>query len=185
MERETIPYWVQRCETCGYCAADISAGTTSAQAVVASREYQDLLNSDLLPELAANFLCAARLEEAAGRQADAGWEALHAAWASDDAESHVSAHQCRSEALRLFEAARLTGEPIAEDGATERAIIPDLLRRTQQFHEAAEHCRDSLPFATDHVLNQVLRFEIALADMNDASCHTIDEAEQFGTQNPE
>lgn len=182
MERSTISFWVQRCEVCGYCADDISTGTSGVVDLPKTQEYNDLLEGGSLSDLAATFLCSAMLQEAAGDQTGAGWAALHAAWVCDDAYDRPSADRCRAEALRHFNSARLAGESIADDKGIEDAIIADLLRRSGQFDETLEHCGDSLSRPCEPIIDGMLRFQIALAQRKDANCYTIAAAREFAEE---
>lgn len=82
--------------------------------MVKTAGYQDLLAKSTMPSLATHFLCASAVLEHTGRLADAGWQAVYAAWACDDAGRQDDAVPCRQHALELMQRARESGQAIAE-----------------------------------------------------------------------
>lgn len=87
LQRSTMHAWIQRCPFCGYCSRDVAEFDHRLRPVLESTEYRSQLTDAVYPELTSIFICAGMLAEAAGRQADAGWAYLHAAWTLDDAKS--------------------------------------------------------------------------------------------------
>src|SRR4051794_14995014 len=71
MMRSTIWTHVQRCASCGYCAADISSAHDNCGDVIASVTYRDQLANEAFPELANSFLCAAIVASAFDEEAAA------------------------------------------------------------------------------------------------------------------
>ena len=70
--RSTMPTWVQRCPSCGYCAPDLEASPPRAERVVKTAAYQSLLAFAGRPPLASAFLAASAVYEAGAAFADAG-----------------------------------------------------------------------------------------------------------------
>jgi hypothetical protein len=72
MLRSTLPYWIQRCPACGYCAPDVARGTPAFREIVADRAYQRRIRDASYTELANNFRGWATLQEAIGDVVEAG-----------------------------------------------------------------------------------------------------------------
>ncbi len=175
--RSTLPYWMHRCPTCGYCAPNLSEGPAAVAAqVVGLERYGRQLEDEGYPELANRFLCHSMISEAANDPVGAGWAALRAAWACDDAGADGAATRCRERALEFFRRLYESGGRFANDIGTEEAIIADLLRRTGRFDEVAEICRLGLARSPNEVIGKVLRYQQTLAARADSQCHTVGEA---------
>lgn len=178
MARSTIRFWVRRCPSCGYCAPEISRGSDLAKTTITSEAYRGQLNSPRFPELANSFLCQAILLASEDDHAGAGWAALRAAWACDDAHLEEAA-SCRTIAAEHFNTATAVGQSYAVDPSVEQAILADLLRRSNQFQKAIQAAEEGLARCPDDLARRVLVFQKALAEEHDADCHTIAEARQY------
>jgi hypothetical protein len=176
MQRSTMPYWVQRCPSCGYCAPDVSEGPERAREIIQSSAYRQQLQDPSYPELADSFLCAALIQEDAGQYADAGWAALHAAWACDDEGTPSSARAARQRAIALFRRAQDEDQDFIEGPGAAQALLSDLLRRSAQFDEVAAIYEEGLQAKPSKIIRQVLEFGLALAALKDARSHRIEEA---------
>lgn len=177
--RSLLPYRVQYCPNCGYCATDISLDYPGAVGVIRSEAYQKLLRRRSLPEKARQFLAWALIEEAGGEPGGAGWSALHAAWVCDDAEKPAAASECRRLALARFTRQRaLIGHiPGFEDASLEDLMLADLNRRIGHFKEAQICARAGLDHQPVEVVRRTLNLEIELADRGDRSVHSLEEIE--------
>ncbi len=175
--RSSLPYWVQRCPNCGYCAPDIDREYPLAVYVVRQEGYQALLRKRSLPQLARSFLAWAMIQQANGEGLSAGWSALHAAWACDDAGKPAAALWCRQQALASFERARGRGKnlPGFEDSGAEEILLADLYRRTGQFEKAVEVSRQGLGKQPSLVIARTLEHEIILATGKDDGRHSLSE----------
>ncbi len=173
--RSSLPYWVQRCPNCGYCAPDIDRDYPLAIAVIHRPGYQALLRKRSLPQLARSFLAWGMILQANGEDLSAGWSALHAAWACDDAGKPAAAVQCRQQALASFERARGRGKalPGFEDPGAEEIFLADLYRRTGQFEQAVEVSRRGLDKQPSIVIARTLEHEIILATGKDVEGHSL------------
>jgi hypothetical protein len=174
--RATLPYWVQRCPACKYCAKDISLEYPQAERVMRTQEYQKLLRRHL-PEKAREFLAWALIEEANDEPGAAGWSALHAAWTCDDAARPPAAAECRRLALARFSRQRarqghVTGFDIP--GVTE-LVLADLCRRTGQFTAAEGWCGEGLSIAAEAGIRRALEKEISLIWAEDLGGHNLEE----------
>ncbi len=177
MMRSTMDMWVQECPVCGYCSPDISEAPENAKEVVQSESYNEQLKSEEYPELANRFLCWSMVEESSNELAGAGWSAVHAAWACDDATAGEAANKCRERAVGLFLKAIERGGDVAEQVGGPEAIMADLLRRVGKFELALEYCERGLNKETEELIEKVLNFEIELINKSDAGCYTIAEVE--------
>ncbi len=175
--RSSLRYWVQCCPNCGYCAPDIDREYPLAVEVVRQAGYQALLRRRSLPRLARSFLAWAMIQQANAEHSGAGWSALHAAWACDDAGKPSAAVQCRLQALASFERARRGGKslPGFEDPGAEEILLADLYRRTGQFERAVDIGRQGLDSQPSVVVARTLEHEILLATGKDGAVHSLSE----------
>ena len=176
MARSTIDCWIQRCPSCGYCAPDIRDGPELAAEVVKMETYSAQNSDDTYPDLANKFLCSALVYEAAGDPVAAGFSAVRAAWACDDAQAESAAIKARQQALAYFERARAEKIVFADQLGLEEAIIADLLRRSGRFDEVEAICEEGLAKSPEEVVAQVLRYQESLARAEDTGCYTIADA---------
>ncbi len=174
MVRSTLHVQVQKCPECGYCAANISEPTIDLSAVVASGDYQKQLNNKVVPGLANAFLCMALLQESLGALDRAGWAAVKAAWVCDDAGKIEAAKTSRIRAADLLKRAVAAGQRFgnAQTGAQE-AILVDLLRRAEQFEEAAQQVQVALLLSLEDVIRRILEFQRRLIVNRDSKCYTV------------
>lgn len=145
--RSMIDAWVQRCPSCGLCAPDLGQARDDL-AVVDSEVYRAQAGRTDLPDLATAFLCWSLVAESEGRSAEAGWAAVHAAWACDDAKDEIGGRGCRERAVPLLRAA-MRARPIPEADEVLRRVIVDLLRRQDRLDEAAEACEAALAISPE------------------------------------
>ncbi|MDY7231473.1 hypothetical protein [Hyalangium rubrum] len=180
MARSTMPVWVQTCPECGYCATELSQGDPSAREAVQRPTYQEQLHAADTPFLANRFLCLALLKEAAGRDADAAQQRLHAAWVADDAQERALAHKYRSAVadalLARREALRRWRGDEADWKGVERVFLVDVLRRAGRFDEARREVDAALQQGVSSIVRQLLGFEYTLLEHEDVGPHTRDEA---------
>jgi hypothetical protein len=170
MLRSTLPYWIQRCPACGYCAPDVATGTPGFREIVTDRAYQRCIKDASYTELANSFRGRAILQEAIGDIVDAGWAYLHAAWACDDTERFDAAWLCRLQAVRAFKHARAQGLTFAEERGSEVIMLADLWRRSGHFEQAIEAGQTGLREIHDVATRQVLQYEISLAWQRETRC---------------
>ena len=175
--RLSLALQVQCCPVCGYCAWEITEAPPDAKRVVSRQDYQALLRDLRFPYLARMFLCLARIEEAAGNLSNAGWAALHAAWACDDAgpDFASAAVECRNRAVALFLKARKQGQPFLPEPGAEEALLVDLLRRAGRFDEAEAEIQRGLEKAASNFLRRLLMFQRRLCRAQDTRVHRMDE----------
>jgi len=172
MERSTMPFWIQCCPRCGYCAPDIGKGLPIAAQLIKSDLYVKQQRDTIYPELANRFLCRALIAAATEDYHAAGWAAVRAAWACDDADQQVAA-VCRRKAIALFTRVRADGNVRIDSTGTDEALLADLLRRSGQFEAVDAICREGLAKGLDGVIGKVLRFQQTLARNRDTACYTI------------
>jgi hypothetical protein len=174
--RSTLAVWVQRCPHCGYCADNITSIHDHAVDFVRGDVYQQGLNDSAFPAKALEFLSYAAILGHVGQLADAGWSALHAAWACDDDGDEAAAIQCRERAVEYWQRGKQGGQAFGDDLAMEFALVTDLYRRMGQFEAAVVTCSEALDVEElPPMLEQLLRREKALIDRKDAACHSVRE----------
>lgn len=167
---------VRRCPVCGLCARDLAVLPAGAKAGIAESDYRELLADGTLPETARHWLCAARLEAAAGRLDDAFWSTLSAAWIADDAADPDAAARCRLLAVVALRLARAAGKRLAQRDGVAEIVEVDLLRRAGEFADARRCARRALERPREDVVERLLRFELDLVDAQDRGAHPVSEA---------
>jgi hypothetical protein len=178
MQRSTITFWIRCCPSCGFCAPKVSHGSEQYKEIIRSEKYLHQLENREYTELANSFLCWVIIQEEASNYAMAGWSAIHAAWACDDAKPQM-ATSCRNRAIELFQKALTEGDSFAQDTGAEEAILADLFRRSGQFDKARTMCEVGIGKKPTEVIEQVLNYQIALAAKQDTDCHTINQAMEY------
>lgn len=138
----TLPYWVQQCGTCRYCAADVRLAPAEARSIVKSTAYLALLNDIGYPFLAREYLAAAHLCRMNADYAAAGWHALRAAWKCEDM-SHPMAGFCRTSAYEAFSLAASNAQPYAATPCDAALILADVQRRSGDPIRALAHLADA------------------------------------------
>lgn len=174
--RSTLAYWVTCCPECGYCAPDLSEASPEASAVVKSEAYKALRADRSLPEMARDFLAYSAILERVGLLADAGWSALHAAWACDDEDAVGPARDCRRKAIEFWRGGKMQGQPFSENLWGEFAIITDVYRRTGAFEEARTACEEGLDeIDIPQPVEAMLRRQLVLIQQRDDTRHSMKE----------
>jgi hypothetical protein len=178
MQRSTMPHWIQRCPTCGYCAASIAEGPEIAKEIVRSPDYLAQRDDPAFPWLADNFLCSSLIQAADSKESAAGWDALHAAWTCDD-QAAEKAEFCRRKAIVLFIAARAKGQPFAKERTTEDLLLADLYRRSTQFDEVEGVCANGLAQRPHQLMAVVFLAQRQLARGRDSKRYTVADAQKL------
>jgi hypothetical protein len=166
-ERSTIGAWMQDCPSCGYAAADLTRAAPGVDALLKTAGYK---------ECPGPFARHAYILERLGFYADAGWTALHGAWAFDDAGDESSARRMRSAALSYWKEGRGANQHFMETVAEEFSIVTDILRRIGDFGQAQSTARIALQ--DEHLpplLEDALRFQLTLIQQKDAAVHSLAE----------
>lgn len=176
MERSTIEAWVQRCPSCGYCAASLEDDSPHVREVIKRPEYAAQSRRRGFPKLANSFCCESLIAAEAGDLARATWRLVHAAWACDDAGREKAAVECRRRAAEMLQRAESAGQRVADQPGAAVAILVDLLRRAHQMESAAAVLSARSQEASDKVICRVLEYQSRLIARRDTSRHTIDEA---------
>lgn len=177
--RQTIQAWLMECPQCGYVAHDLAVQDPNAAELMRSGRYQKLRMQSRYAPLANRFRRFSLLLETIGSFADAGWSALHAAWASDDAGDAASARECRLEAIRLWKHGKTHQQDFGDSTGLEFAIVVDVLRRAGEWEEARESAlsamsMDDLP----ELLDDLFRFQLVLVQRKDDARHHLAELPQ-------
>jgi hypothetical protein len=184
MQRSTMPHWVQRCPTCGYCAASIAEGPEIAKEIVKSPDYLAQRDDTSFPSLANTFLCSSLIQDAAGKESAAGWDALHAAWACDD-QAPERSDLCRKKAIAFFIATRAKNQTFAKERATEDLLLADLYRRSGQFDQVEAVYADGIAQKPNHLMRVVFFAQRQLAQQRDGRRYTVKEAQVMAEPVPD
>ncbi len=171
--RSTLRYWMQMCPECGYAASDIASIHEDASGFIATQDYQRQRFDSETPELARPFLCHAMILNHVKQYADAGWTALHAAWACDDAESEAASRKARDLAITYWKHGKHHGQPFG-DLPEEFALATDVLRRARRFEEALVTCTEGIDLEDiEPMIEQVLLFEKTLIQRRDSGRYSL------------
>jgi hypothetical protein len=174
--RSTLPVWVQRCPRCNYCADSIASIHEKAVDFVRSEDYQNLWTDAGFLEKSREFMCYSAILSHVGQHADAGWAALHAAWACDDENDRSGAIIFRERAIAHWQRGKKAGQSFSDDLATEYSLVTDLYRRSCLFEAAVVTCSEALDMEDlPPMLEQLLRREKSLIDRKDPSRHSVRE----------
>ena len=179
MQRSTMHCWLQQCPECGYIAGDLADSIEGAGDIVGSDAYQDVLKNPDLPELARMFEGFSKLQHADPESS--AMALIRAAWVCDDASHLSQAKTYRNQAAELL----LPLQPVADDenNTTLAAILVDVLRRAERFHESKELATSLLPYQTvkaNEILSSVLVYQCGLCDGRDTHCHTVADSNSAG-----
>jgi hypothetical protein len=174
LERETLPFTIQQCPTCGYCASRIDKKVEGAEATVTSDVYRAQIEDKAFPELARSYLCASLLL-ADSNAGSAGWAALQAAWVCDDEADLGPARTCRLRASELFRSARSSSIPFAQEPAVESLVLADVLRRSGRFEDALAECETGIALEASGALASALQLERFLVEDRNTEVHRVDE----------
>lgn len=182
-ERSALGYELACCPRCGFVGPsdpdpdnESHRDSESVAETVGSEAYQRQLRDSDLPEVANRYLCRALIEAGCGDLASAGWQALRAAWACDDADKDTGAKACRERALEIWARAEEHGQEIVEGGRpTTELLQADLERRVGKFGSARERCRRGLADPPEEPLGSFLEFELQLVGAADMEAHSLAE----------
>lgn len=133
-----LPYWVQCCGSCKYCARDISQTHDTAGAISKTAAYHAIYNDASYPFMARQYRAAAHIATLNQKHADAGWYAIRATWKCEDMQ-HPLARICRSEAIAHYTSAYQQGQRFGSTSSEECMIIADLYRRSGDMHNATHY----------------------------------------------
>ncbi|MBN1209666.1 MAG: hypothetical protein JXB05_32760 [Myxococcaceae bacterium] len=180
MVGSAVAAWVRACAECGYCAPDLSVGHRSARAKVRSPEYQRQLHAAGTPPLAARFLCAALLSDAAGQPAKAAQQRLYAAQAFEEAGEVALARQYNSAVADALLSRRKVllhwRDREADWRGSEAVVLVDVLRRAGRFDEARREVEAALRKRVSSIVKELLRFERSTIERGDTGPHSQTEA---------
>ena len=178
MQRSTIWAWVQRCDSCGYCASNLDHAPDEARDVIHGQAYRQQLNNPDYPELANSFLCKYLIEFESGLYAHATWSLVHASWACDDAGSSEQASECRRKAAKMLRLAEKKDQKVTghDHKWAEIPLLVDLLRRADEIQEARKAIPGEIEEIKGDIIYSILKFQHDLLEKKDTTCHTIGDA---------
>ena len=174
LARSTLAYAIQQCSSCTYCSHDLGELLPNAVEIVASDDYRLFISDTEVPPLARSFLARGYIYDRADSFADAGWDALHAAWVCDDEGMADLAAKSRVAAATFFQTALELDQEFAPDALSQRCLIVDVLRRAGSFPEAERVCLEAIKDA-DEFFSPLFDLELQLIRRNDTDAHTVDE----------
>ena len=168
MQRSTMSHWIHECPSCGYVSGSIDKETTINDEFLKAREYLTCDGVDFESELAVKFYKYYKISLHDSKPRDAFFAILHAAWACDDNQDDVNAALCRRLSLPLL--SELIDSD-TDEKETLSLIQADVMRRAGLFVEMKSQF-SGVRYSQD-LLNQILEFELACAERQDARCYTV------------
>ena len=171
--RSTMPYWIQVCPSCGYVSSYVDDETTITRPFLESEQYIHCDGIAFVSTLASNFYQQHLIKLAEGDEDHAFTALLYASWACDDAKDQENAILVREKAILLAD--RLLEANEINDAETVSLIRADMMRRAGHFEEMIEQYKD-VSYSTE-LSNQIIAFEIKLAEEKNAECKSVEEAE--------
>lgn len=180
IQRSLVYMWIQRCESCNYCAPDISLKCKVDPSYLNSQQYKAIMDDASFPLTAIAFRAHSYLMMSMGLFADSGWAQLCAAWVCDDNCAPANAVVCRKEALSLFRRAQEKNQEFSQSHVEENLILVDIMRRIGDFDAALGLCDEELE--TDHpdAIWSLLEYEKMLIEKKDANCHNESDVDEQG-----
>ena len=168
MQRSTMNYWLEECPHCGYIAYNIAKPTDVNRDILQQESYVTCDGIAFQSNLAKRFYRYSMLKDSKMEKMMAY---LHSAWVCDDVRDIENAIVCRKKAIQMADEILLES---SEDDENLRIMKADMLRRTFQFDRLVEEYAEVK--LSDDLLNQILVYEIKLANERDDTCHTVREA---------
>ncbi len=175
MKRSTMPYWVQTCPVCGYTAVDVSDETTVGREFLETDAFKSCDGIGFVSDLAKKFYRHYLIMAAEGKDEDAFWTLLHAAWASDDKGDQSGAALAREKAIGI--AYKLLDSGVPDWNDTLSLICADMLRRVSRFDELLKRY-DTVKYDNE-LMNQIIEFEKELARRKIMKCMTAKDAVDY------
>lgn len=175
MERDTMHGWFQECDSCHYVSVDLAEESNDAKSIVASDDYQALIQDSDLPPIARRFAMCALLNK--HDHEIAGTAFLRAAWVCDDAGNVELANSFRNRTADTLR--RLQPFEDSLEQATVGTMLIDVLRRAERFEEATKLANQMLKFKAvkrSEAMLAVVKYQICLCESQSAACHQIEEA---------
>lgn len=170
MQRSTMPFWIQKCPSCGYVASQLSDPAPITEEWLKAEKYTtcDGINfsSDLSKGFYQQFMIAIQSKDTE----KAFFALLHAAWDCDDWEDDENAKHCRQTACLLAEKL-LSSETEKDENLS--LIRADLLRRTGQFSRLIDEY-SNIQYSDD-LLNKIIAFQLEKAKAQDTGLYRVED----------
>ena len=168
MQRRTMPYWVQKCPSCGYVASQISKPAPVTKEWLKTEKYTTCnginFSSDLAKEFYQQYLISIQSKDTK----TAFFALLHAAWACDDRRDEENAKDCRGKAAILAKVLLSEKSDNAENLSLIRA---DLLRRTGQFSLLIDEYSNTR--YSEDLMNDIIAFQLEKAKAQDTGLYRV------------
>jgi len=156
--RFTLPYQVQECPSCGYCAPDITIGDDELIFIIREGEYLDYLNNQDLPDLVRRFLMSAYVHGRREQYEAAFHDTLKASWACDDLQLAKLASACRRQAIDWMIKGKDMGSSFWTENGLYELVLATLYRRVAEFQKGMDIVETGLRIVTDPILIRALEF---------------------------
>lgn len=171
MQRSTMPFWIQKCPSCGYVAPDISVYEETEKEYLDSEEY---IHCEGLPingrkcERFYQYYLLGKKRQNRNEQLNG---LLYAIWTCDDEGAKKLAAALRRKAIRVLESEPAGDVPVLERNLLLRA---DLLRRSGQYQKLLDEYQ-GVSFENE-THRKIMQFQILHAQARDSCCYTVQQA---------
>lgn len=169
MQRSTMFAWIQECPHCGYVAVDIENELDASPELLKREEYLACGGYEFKSNLAKRFFKHSLISEAKGDYRSQFFSLLHCAWVCDDAEDELAV-EMRKLALKSIDKFNAGSD---DEESNLKLIKADLFRRSLQFDKLISEFKD-VTF-DDELKNEVIAFQLELAEKKDSSCYTVED----------
>lgn len=173
--RHTMAQWVQECPNCKLMCPDLANPPAGVAEALAHPDYVGIVADRKAHPLVRKFRAWGYLAEKAGRQDDAGFAHLHAAWVADDAKDKSLAIMQRHMAVMHLGPARDRGQVYSRQKGAAEALLADLHRRMERWADAIHEAERGKSVTDQPFIDALCDYEIALANKHDAGVHTTNE----------
>ncbi len=167
MLRSTMCWWIEECPYCGYVAKNISTHKLVSKSWLTSQDFNEYKKMSFHSTLAIKFYKSYLISKKINDRSAMFYDALHAAWACDDANDVDNAIVCRKLALEVID------ELIQFEKEDFELIKADLLRRSKQFDSLINEFSNKQ--YSNEILNKILVFQLQKAREKDTRCYRVND----------
>lgn len=167
--RHVLPYKVQECPHCHYCAYDIAEKNISHLAL--DENYENIVADDSIAETPKKYYLLGYLQSKNFEHRKAGISYLNAAWYYDDVKNAEKAVFFRKKAAQ-----ELSQHALKNDDGDAALILLDIFRRIGEFEEA-KGLIEWLGETGEEELDKIIQFQKTLIERNDTEAHNMSEVQ--------
>ncbi len=165
MSLVVLPYWVQHCSKCHYCADDVRIATEQAAEIIKTAAYTSIITDQSLPYLAREYMAASHLYRFQHAYTTAAIHALRATWKCEDVQ-HPLRGVIRQHALDCFLLAVQHNQSFASTTSEQLLIIADIARRHGEFNMARQYNQQATQHTPTDAIHAALTMQLHAIEEN-------------------